>query len=31
MPTQHNFIDMHIHLFTARYLPLHGIFRSYGL
>lgn len=31
MPTQHNFIDMHIHLFTARYLPLHGIFRSYGI
>ncbi|WP_282152715.1 hypothetical protein [Ruegeria atlantica] len=30
MPEQHKFIDMHIHLFTARYLPLHGIFRSFG-
>jgi hypothetical protein len=31
MPTQYPFIDMHTHLFTARYLPLHGIFRAFGV
>lgn len=31
MPTQYPFIDMHTHLFTARYLPLHGILRSFGV
>lgn len=31
MPTQRPFIDMHTHLFTARYLPLHPIFHSFGV
>ncbi|MEP5376710.1 MAG: hypothetical protein ABJQ14_13115, partial [Hyphomicrobiales bacterium] len=26
---QHRFIDMHTHLFTARYLPLQGIFMGF--
>ncbi|WP_170764614.1 hypothetical protein [Ruegeria lacuscaerulensis] len=29
MPTQFPFIDMHTHLFTGRYLPIHGIMRSF--
>ncbi|NOE36105.1 MULTISPECIES: hypothetical protein [unclassified Ruegeria] len=31
MHKKHNFIDMHTHLFTARYLPLHSIFHSFGI
>lgn len=31
MTNQHSFIDMHTHLFTARYLPLHGILLSAGI
>ncbi|MBL3597571.1 hypothetical protein JMM63_18735 [Rhodovulum sulfidophilum] len=31
MARQRPFIDMHTHLFNARYLPLHGIFHSFGV
>lgn len=31
MTRQHPFIDMHTHLFNARYLPIHGIVRSAGV
>lgn len=31
MPKQRPFIDMHTHLFTARYLPLHAIFFAFGV
>jgi hypothetical protein len=31
MSRQRPFIDMHTHLFNARYLPLHAIFHSFGV
>lgn len=31
MPRQIPFIDIHTHLFNGRYLPLHGILRSWGV
>lgn len=31
MTRQRPFIDMHTHLFNARYLPIHGIFHSFGV